>query len=218
LTIEYFDRFALELLAPEYARIPEKAQAALYIEQVAHKTSDDTVLEFIDTIIEEFRTIPFSTWIADTDKDREYIREFRHRLPEKVNELVSRNGQPKVGTDLAVPQKHFKEMMQRYVTVLGSTELPYLIFGHIGECHMHANILPATNEQCASAKAAYSILVDHALSLGGTVSAEHGIGKTKHSFLKQMLKEHGIAELARIRAIFDPAGILNPGNLYPAKQ
>jgi len=55
------------------------------------------------------------------------------------------------------------------------------------------------------------------VSRGGTVSAEHGIGKIKHAFMEIMVGEPGLREMARVKSIFDPAGILNRGNIFPEK-
>ncbi len=214
LTIEYFDHSALQLLKSDQKDIPDFAHAAIFFEQDCEDQYLEHVVELWRSILNQHEVALENVWFAMTEKTREALREFRHLLPEKINEIVARNGMPKVGTDLAVPKNHFKAMMKAYDQVLGETNIPYMIFGHIGECHMHANILPANKTEYDIARAAYIDLVSLALSLGGTVSAEHGIGKTKHIFLEQMLGKQGIAELARVKFALDPAWILNPGNMF----
>ena len=56
--------------------------------------------------------------------------------------------------------------------------------------------------------------VKKGISLGGTCSAEHGIGKIKHPYLREMYGEKGISEMVRIKKAFDPACILNQGNIF----
>ena len=58
--------------------------------------------------------------------------------------------------------------------------------------------------------------VKKAISLGGTISAEHGVGKIKHAYLREMYGEAGINEMLRVKKTFDPNGILNPGNIFPS--
>jgi D-lactate dehydrogenase (cytochrome) len=107
-------------------------------------------------------------------------------------------------------------MMHFYDEKLNASGMEHLMFGHIGESHMHANLLPGNEKEYALSKQTYLLLVDKALSLGGTVSAEHGIGKLKHAFVQRMLGEEGMREMARLKRTLDPACILGPGNLIPA--
>ncbi len=90
-------------------------------------------------------------------------------------------------------------MMKTYLMLMESSKIDFLIFGHIGESHLHANILPSTQEQFYKSKDIYMKFVEKAISLGGTVSAEHGIGKTKHSFLEKMITNQGIKEIANLK-------------------
>jgi D-lactate dehydrogenase (cytochrome) len=215
MTLEYFDRSALDILKDDYQDIPAFAGAAIFFEQDCDDQHLDPVISLWQSLLNQHEVSLDNVWFAMTEKSRGQFREFRHRLPERINELVTQNGLPKVGTDLAVPETHFKEMMKAYESVLGATKIPYLIFGHIGECHMHANILPRNQNEFDTARHAYIELVKRALAFGGTVSAEHGIGKTKHIFLEQMLGKHGISELIRVKSTLDPAWILNSGNMFP---
>ena len=78
------------------------------------------------------------------------------------------------------------------------------------------NILPRNREEFLKAKALYRRFVSKALELGGTLSAEHGIGKLKAEYLVGMYHEHGIREMARVKKYLDPFLLLNRGNLIPA--
>ncbi|MFH0887340.1 MAG: FAD-linked oxidase C-terminal domain-containing protein, partial [bacterium] len=117
--------------------------------------------------------------------------------------------------DMAVPDKGFDEMFHAYYDVLGSCGMDNLVFGHIGENHLHVNILPKTEEEVIKAKAIYLDLVKRAVELGGTPSAEHGIGKLKHVFLKEMVGQAGLDEMVRVKKVLDPACILGRGNVFP---
>lgn len=215
LSLEYFDRNALSLLRDDYPAIPQDAAAAIFFEQDVSQARRDSVVSSWADQFESFGVPSENVWFADQEKDEQAFRDLRHRLPEKVNEIVRRNGYPKTGTDLAVSENAFAEMMAYYDTVLGASGMQYLVFGHIGEFHMHANLLPSNEAEYVRAKQIYLDLARKAVSLGGTVSAEHGIGKLKHPFLELMLGGAGIAEMARVKRVFDPALILNRGNIIP---
>jgi len=121
---------------------------------------------------------------------------------------------PKVGTDIAVPDDRFKEMFGFYKEKLTSSNINYVIFGHIGESHMHVNMLPETEEEFKKSRLVYMDFVKKAVSLGGTVSAEHGIGKLKHAFLEIMYGKDNLKQMAELKKSLDPACILGLDNIF----
>ncbi|MEO8650446.1 MAG: FAD-linked oxidase C-terminal domain-containing protein, partial [Acidobacteriota bacterium] len=90
----------------------------------------------------------------------------------------------------------------------------YVIFGHIGDCHLHANLLPKNDAEAERARHIYGRCVAQAVMLGGVVSAEHGIGKLKRNYLNVMIGERYLNEMAALKKAFDPAGILGRGNMF----
>jgi D-lactate dehydrogenase (cytochrome) len=215
LSLEYLDSNSLVLLKTTYGNIPDFARAAMIFEQDVTAANESELTEKWSQLLQKNGAPIEETWFAAGHKDQENFKEFRHALPEKVNNIICVNKFPKVGSDLAVPARAFFEMMDFYYAKLGASKLDYLIFGHIGQCHLHANILPATGEQFEKAKLVYIELVEKALSLGGTVSAEHGIGKLKHVYLEKMIGRAGMLEIARVKKALDPNFILGPGNIIP---
>ena len=102
------------------------------------------------------RALTEQSWFAVTAADRERFRKLRHSLPEMVNATVLQRGFMKMGTDYAVPLSRNREMLRYYRRRL-ETELPghYVIYGHIGDAHVHVNMLPASAHEadvadCAS--------------------------------------------------------------------
>jgi len=91
----------------------------------------------------------------------------------------------------------------------------YIIFGHIGNSHVHLNILPRNREEFVEAKTLYRTFVAKAIALGGTLSAEHGIGKLKREYLADMYGEEAIREMAEVKKCLDPFLVLNIGNIIP---
>jgi D-lactate dehydrogenase (cytochrome) len=135
-------------------------------------------------------------------------------LPVAVNEFIARHSQRKVGTDMAVPDDSFPSFLRFYKEILDGSGLDYVIFGHIGDCHLHANILPKTDEEAEKARHIYGRCIAQALMLGGVVSAEHGIGKLKAKYLNVMMGERFLNEMRELKAAFDPRGILGRGNMF----
>ena len=217
MSLEYFDHGALELLREDYKDIPAGARSAIFFEQSIENGGDDVIIDGWAGALEKYGVQLSSVWFGTTEREEKLFRDFRHRLPEKVNEIVRRNKFPKTGTDLAVPDKYLKEMIKYYYNELKKSGIRYLIFGHIGESHMHANFLPDNEKDYAASRKIYLELAKKAVSLGGTVSAEHGIGKLKHIFLEAMVGMNGIKEMAELKKILDPAAILGRGNIFDEK-
>ncbi|HQA39419.1 MAG TPA: FAD-linked oxidase C-terminal domain-containing protein, partial [Kiritimatiellia bacterium] len=96
---------------------------------------------------------------------------------------------------------------------LATARLEHVIFGHIGNNHLHVNILPRDMTEYAEGKRLVRSWAEQVVAWGGSVSGEHGIGRLKKELLAVMAGPEGLAGMRRLKAIFDPAGRLNPGRL-----
>jgi len=209
--LEYFDQHSLQRLKPKYSAIPENARAALFFEQdVLGKKDYDPLLTAWSEFLEDEAVA--DTWFAQSRKDIEHFHRFRHDLPLILNEENSKLGRVKIGTDMAVEDKHFMAMMRFYRDQLGDCGLDYVMFGHIGDNHLHINLLPGETE-VDRAHATYRTLVNQILKWHGTISAEHGIGKLKKEYFKQMAGQQALRDLTQIKKSIDPAGLLGVGNI-----
>ncbi|MCX5727081.1 MAG: FAD-binding oxidoreductase, partial [Candidatus Saganbacteria bacterium] len=216
-SLEYADVGALALLREKYTNIPKGACSAIFFSQETTEKTEDPLIDSWSKLLEKHNAILDNVWFATDEKKKKEFHDLRHSIPESVNEIVKRTGFPKTGTDLAVPLERFSEMMRSYREKLDPSGIHYVIFGHIGECHMHVNMLPKSAEENEKAKSIYIELVKKALSLGGTVSAEHGIGKLKHKYLEMMYGRSGLIEMAALKKVLDPKCILGLGNIFPGE-
>jgi glycolate oxidase subunit GlcD len=112
--------------------------------------------------------------------------------------------------DVAVPQPAIAEMIRRISSVAEQSGLTIGTFGHAGDGNLHPTIVFQPHQREA-ALAAFDSILHSAIELGGTISGEHGIGSLKQPYLGAMIGEAERALLGRIKAAFDPHGILNPG-------
>ena len=212
--LEFFDGPSLDLLRGPYPEIPKAAQAALLIEQMLDGLDGDAEEEWLERM-EQFHSLDDS-WFGATDADRERFRAFRHKLPEVVNERIKRNGFQKMGTDAAVPLEKNREMMRWYRQTLDE-RFPgkAVMYGHIGDAHAHTNVLPETEDDAVRGRAFQYESARQAVALGGTVSAEHGLGKQKKSFLGLEFTPEQIQAMCDVKRHFDPQWLLGRGNLLP---
>ncbi len=213
--IEFFDQHSLEFLASKYPEVPSRSCGAVFFE---HETTPETEENDLDALFEQMESCNAMTdesWMALDRDEQTRLREFRHALPLIVNDWLSRQQESKISTDMAVPEGTFRELFDFYRTSCEEQGFIYIIFGHIGNAHVHLNILPRNREEFLKAKSLYREFIAKVLSLGGTLSAEHGIGKLKAEYLVEMYHEHGIQEMVRIKKSLDHSLILNIGNLIP---
>jgi D-lactate dehydrogenase (cytochrome) len=115
---------------------------------------------------------------------------------------------------MSVPDHEFPEMLKFYQDALRGGDLRYTIFGHIGDNHVHVNILPRDDDEAEKAWGIYRRFIAKAVELGGTISAEHGIGKLKREYLRELYGDQHLREMAALKRAFDPAGILGRGNMF----
>jgi D-lactate dehydrogenase (cytochrome) len=216
--LEYFDGEALNFLRPHFPEIPEPAAGAVFFEQETTPDTEDQLFSAWAALMEKHGAAVDDSWFATSERDRERLQAFRHRLPVLVNEFVARHGQRKLGTDLAVPDAAFPEMLRFYQDTLRAAGLGYVIFGHVGDNHVHVNLLPRDDAEAQRGREIYAAFVRRAVALGGTVSAEHGIGKLKRDYLRELYDERALAEMAALKRALDPAGILGRGNIFPYEK
>jgi D-lactate dehydrogenase (cytochrome) len=215
--VEYFDDRALKFISEKFPETPQDMAGAIFFEQETTAETEDALFEQWNYLLEKHNADLERSWFTTNDQDREKMREFRHALPVSVNETVVRNKQKKVGTDMAVPDEAFPSFLKFYKDTLDASGIDYVIFGHIGDCHLHANLLPKIDEEAERSRYIYGRCVAQAIMLGGCVSAEHGIGKLKRKYLDAMMGERYLNEMAEVKRAFDPHGILGRGNMFDPK-
>jgi FAD/FMN-containing dehydrogenase len=212
--LESMDGPSLALLRTAYPEIPAGAGAALIVEQNLRSENDDEV-DLWTTRLRDAEALEEESWFGFTAADRERFREFRHTLPTMVVELARHNGFPKFGTDFAVPLDRNRELYGYYVQRCEEVfPRQYAIFGHVGDANVHVNLLPSTPAQ---AKKAEDLMLDFArfvVSLGGTVAAEHGIGKLKLDLLKLMYSADEIDAMRDVKRRLDPDWLLGRGTIF----
>jgi FAD/FMN-containing dehydrogenase len=211
--LEYMDANSVDVLRARYPEMPREAKAVLLIEQELESEDDPQVDLWIDRI-EASGALAEASWFATTPADRERFRKFRHTLPELVNDTVRRSGALKMNTDYAVPLPRNREMLSYYREQLDA-EFPgrYVIFGHIGDAHVHVNLF----SDPANPQHATEVLADlarKAVELGGTVSAEHGLGKRKAHLLKLQYSAGDLETMRAVKRRLDPANILGRGTIW----
>jgi FAD/FMN-containing dehydrogenase len=90
----------------------------------------------------------------------------------------------------------------------------YVIYGHIGDAHVHVNSFPETREQFERGKEVMNALAREAVKLGVTVGAEHGLGTRKAHLLQIQYPPDPIEAMKQVKRCFDPEWLLGRGTLF----
>ncbi len=227
--LEYFDTGALKILRQEKAKstafaglplLPEQAEACVYAEFHCQQESQAlAALYRTGEILEEAGGSEENTWVARNALDRGQLQFFRHAVPESVNRWIDerRKQDPsltKLAADMSVPDAYLEQVLDLYREGLARYGLTSAIWGHIGNNHLHVNILPWNKEDYQKGKVLYREWAAKVTQMGGAVSAEHGVGKLKAEYLTVMYGPEHIREMARAKQVFDPDFLLGRGNLF----
>lgn len=150
---------------------------------------------------------------ATTAEESEALWEARRNL----SPALARQGRNRLGEDITVPRSRIPEMVARIREIGRKYDLTIALHGHVGDGNLHPGILCDRRdaEQMARVAQAAGEVLAAAVALGGTLSGEHGIGIFKRQYMSAALDPHALAAMARVKAAFDPYGIMNPGKKLP---
>ncbi len=137
-----------------------------------------------------------------------------------ISPSLARRRPNKLGEDISVPRSTLPQLVREIGEIARRYDLPIPVFGHAGDGNLHPNILCDRNDpaEMQRVRAAAAEIFRAAVRLGGTLSGEHGIGLLKKEFMTEALGVEQIDLMRRLKATFDPNGILNKGKLFPTGE
>jgi glycolate oxidase len=211
-TLEYLDRTTIEAVRPLAPyRFPTDAGAALIVEMDAD-TADGALAQLERAARAGEQAGAMEVLVAQTEAQRAALWESRHLLSQATKRV---KGQ-KVSEDGVVPRSRLPEMVRRMDEIGAKHGLMTCAFGHAGDGNLHIQILFDDAEAHRQAiDACMRDVTVAAIALGGSLSGEHGVGVAKKMLLPLEQSAELIALQKRLKQAFDPAGILNPGKIFP---
>lgn len=228
--LEYFDGGALDILRTmkaeneKFAELPDLPEDKNFCVYTEIRTMDEDEMmdsmEKIGEILETCGVGEEDSWIADSSSSLEQMHFFRHAVPESTNMMIDERKRvnpeiTKLGSDMSVPDDCLYKVMELYRNTIAAHGLKAAVWGHIGNNHLHVNILPESKEEYLTAKEMFKEEWAPAVSaMGGAVSAEHGVGKIKRDFLIKMYGMEHVKEMAALKKQMDPDGMFGRGNLF----
>ena len=172
------------------------------------------VEEDLDRVVDACRTVGAHEITRACDEaERDTIWSLRRQ----TSMALKATGLVKINHDVAVPRGRVPELFDVIAEMKRIYTLRVASFGHAGDGNIHVNLLltPGDANEAARAKEAERFLFTRVVELEGSISGEHGIGFAKAPYLPIELSAEEIALMKRLKAAFDPNGILNPGKIFP---
>ena len=193
-------------------RLPPGAGAALLVETDGN--DEERVFAEIARVAEIVQgDAAGEVIVAQNESQRRDIWETRKYLSVSLKQLHPK----KLSEDIAVPRSRIAEMVARSREIGKRHGLLVATYGHAGDGNLHANVLFDSEDERPKVEAAVAEILRAAVDMGGTITGEHGVGLAKRDFIEYEQGGALVAVQRRLRAVFDPLGILNPGKVFPER-
>lgn len=210
---EFLDRLSLDCIRDSLGfELPDASKSMLLVEVDGPKDYIPAQLTGVTKIFTDCGAI--NVRAARNDDEARLFWDARRSLSPAIKKL----GFPdKINEDICVPRHALPAITSRIDEISRETGLTILTFGHAGDGNLHVNILldKRKETQSAWAEAAVREIFQATLTLGGTISGEHGVGLTKKAYVGMELDNRSLGIMRAIKTVFDPKGLLNPGKMFP---
>jgi len=220
--LEFFDVRALTIArnAQGTAAWASDAQAMVYVEEtgaVEGTAEDELPLDAWLALAEAHRALASDIRVYDAPAPLREARRMRHAVPATMNErgaAFRSAGGRKVSTDWAVPYPRLAEALRTARALADAAGIEQAVaYGHAGNGHPHQNFIARDAAELQRIEAVVAATLREVVGMGGTVAAEHGIGKIKRKWLPLQASDAQQRVMRALKREFDPFGILAPGNV-----
>jgi FAD/FMN-containing dehydrogenase len=219
--LEFFDEQALAIARDAEAGggWASGARGFVYAEDsgTAPDVDAEAPLDEWLTLAERHEAVIDDVRVFEGEASLRAARAMRHAVPSRMNErgaAFRASGGRKVSTDWAVP---YRQLAPAIDTARGIADRhgveQAVTYGHAGNGHPHQNFIARDAGEVARIEGVVEETLRHVLSLGGTVAAEHGIGKLKRRWLPLQLTPLQLSAMRALKRELDPQGLLAPGNV-----
>ena len=209
---EIMDKFSLKVVEKALGRDVSKIEALLVMEADGAKDVVIGDMKSIEEICDKYGVREFQ-WSDDPQK-REEMMQARGRLVPTLSRIKPGNRLVPIAEDLGVPSSKIPETIRRAQAISEKHDVMIATFGHVGDGNIHTTFVCDVRDREAwnRLKPAVEELVEIALEMKGTLSAEHGTGLTRAPHMEKQLGP-AMEVMRKIKQALDPDNILNPGKM-----
>jgi len=211
VTMEFLDRHAIGAVEAYLKMgLPTQAGALLLIEVDGEKDQLDRQIDRVKSVCEENNMMDVQ--IAREKAAQDELWKARRSVSASMVRLKPR----RINEDISVPRSRIPEMIAQTEIISEKHGVLIVNFGHAGDGNIHVNLLfgdrPGDDERV---RGAVKDVFEAAIGLGGRISGEHGIGLAKRDYIGWNLDAPTLGMMRRVKRMFDPNNILNPGKIFP---
>jgi glycolate oxidase len=210
-TVEYMDQSAIRCVEDHLnIGLPIDAGAMLLIDIDGSPSAVEATLEHLVPICEKGGAHDIK--VAGSDEEARELWKAR----QAISPALFRLGPDKINQDIVVPRSRIPDMVEWIDDLRRRSGLTIVTFGHAGDGNIHFNIIldKRDKETLAKAESAVQDVFQKTVALGGTISGEHGVGVSKAPYIGMEIGAAELALMKRLKAVFDPNGVLNPGKIF----
>ena len=218
--LEFFDARAVELVRVHDAGAPwsDEVRAIVYTEDAGPLGHDhDAALDGWLALAEVHAALTEEIRVYDGEAALADARRLRHAVPATMNERGARcraQGGRKVSTDWAVPYHRLAEAIDAAHALADAAGIERSVtYGHAGNGHPHQNFIAHDADALARLQPVLTATLERVVAMGGTVAAEHGIGKLKRKWLPMQASALQLEAMRALKHTLDPLGLMAPGNV-----
>jgi glycolate dehydrogenase FAD-linked subunit len=209
MSIEIMDKVAMDHIRGIEGFSPPDIAGGAVLCELEGLPEDDNLLEKIADIFEKENPLHI-----DVAMDRAGCRRIWLARRDISTQLKEKN-RFKVSEDIAVPRGAIIQMLHRVEEIAKKYGLEKACYGHAGDGNLHVNFISNEDDPHANFELAIRELFFTAISLGGTLSGEHGIGISKKRFMPIEHDPFALSIMKSIKKAWDPWNLLNPGKIFP---
>ncbi|QDP41392.1 glycolate oxidase subunit GlcD [Radiobacillus deserti] len=210
-TLEFLDQPTLKVVE-DFSKIglPTDVQAVLLIEQDGDKETVERDIQKIEAICKENQATDVQ--LAETEAEADALRTARRSALSALAQLRPTT----ILEDATVPRSKIAEMVQAINEIATKYQINICTFGHAGDGNLHPTCMTdvRNQEEMERVEKALEEIFKKAVSLGGTITGEHGVGAMKAPYLHLKLGEAGMNAMEQLKKAFDPNNIMNPGKIF----
>ncbi len=213
--LEIMDRATIEAVEASFpSGLPTDVEAVLLIELDGLKEALDRQAERCAAICRELKAR--SVEIGQTAEERERLWSARR----SAFGATARISPAMLVSDATVPRTRLPEVLRQIQEVERKSGLRIAKIFHAGDGNLHSNIMFDRNDPQGlhRAESAAAEIFRIAADVGGTITGEHGVGSEKPGFMRLIYSSEDIGAQRKVREVFDPQGLANPGKVLPERE
>ena len=209
-SLEFVDKTCIDAVRGSAGEgIPEEACAFLLIDVDGNEKNVANDISRIDALCSENSAL--KTSIAKTDDERNTLWDIRKTVSPSLFKIASM----KFNDDFCVPRSKVREVLESVYELSKTYSIQVAAFGHIGEGHIHLNVIYNDGKEMdLSVHKLVSQILKEVVSIGVTITSEHGVGDAKAEYIGLELTPHEIEIMKDLKKMFDPKGIMNQGKNF----